>query len=224
MVKRIGWYNLRSGRSHERLAALSDGVFAFAMTLLLTDIHLPEPSTMHSEAQLVSALVALLPRLLVYVMSFLTLGIFWIGQQSQLSHLKEADRDVSWLHIAYLFLVAIIPLTSRLLADFSHLVTAVLCYWVVILLMGVTLWFAWRRAVSRRLLAAEVPAHFEVTYQRRILVAQSLYAAAALLSFRSTTASIVSIFLIQLGYALAIERWLPQTFRSEPESHHRVSS
>ena len=42
MVKRIGWYNLRSGRSQERLAALSDGVFAFAMTLLLTDIHFPK--------------------------------------------------------------------------------------------------------------------------------------------------------------------------------------
>ena len=150
-------------------------------------------------------------------MSFLTLGIFWIGQQSQLSHLKEADRDVSWLHIAYLFLVATIPLTSRLLADFWHFVTAVLCYWMVILLMGVTLWYAWHRAVSKRLLADEVPAHFEETYKRRILLAQSLYAAAALLSLKSTMASIVAIFLIQLGYALAIERWLPQKLRGEPK-------
>ena len=133
-------------------------------------------------------------------------------------------RDVSWLHIVYLFLVATIPLTSRLLADFSHFVTAVLCYWVVILLMGATLWLAWHRAVSKRLLVAEVPAHFEETYRRRILVAQSLYAAAALVSFKSTTVSIVSIFLIQVGYALAIERWLPHTFRGEPESHPRVSS
>src|SRR5580698_5140797 len=70
-------YNFIAGQSVERLAAISDGVFAVAMTLLVLDLHMPAAETIHSEAGLWQAVVALLPRVFVYLMSFLTLGIFW---------------------------------------------------------------------------------------------------------------------------------------------------
>jgi uncharacterized membrane protein len=60
---------------------LSDGIFAVAMTLLVLEIHVPEIAGVHTERDLPRALAPLLPRLLVYLMSFLTLGIFWNGQQ-----------------------------------------------------------------------------------------------------------------------------------------------
>jgi uncharacterized membrane protein len=72
------WYNRIAGQSLERLAALSDGIFAVAMTLLVLDIHAPAAHTIHSENDLWLALCALSPRMLVYLMSFMTLGIFWI--------------------------------------------------------------------------------------------------------------------------------------------------
>ncbi len=52
-------YNTIAGQSRERLAALSDGVFAFALTVLVLDIRPPNPLTIHSEAELWHALVAL---------------------------------------------------------------------------------------------------------------------------------------------------------------------
>jgi uncharacterized membrane protein len=75
-------YNAIAGTSAERLAALSDGVFAVAMTLLVLDIRVPAAETIHHEMELWRALVALSPRLMMYVMSFMTLGIFWVGQQT----------------------------------------------------------------------------------------------------------------------------------------------
>jgi len=42
-------YNLIQGRNIDRLAALSDGIFAFAMTLLVIDLHLPTAAQVHSE-------------------------------------------------------------------------------------------------------------------------------------------------------------------------------
>jgi len=71
----------------ERLAALSDGIFAVAMTLLVLDLHAPLKDAVHSEHDLWRALVALSPRLVMFMMSFMTLGIFWIGQQTQLTTL-----------------------------------------------------------------------------------------------------------------------------------------
>ena len=73
-------YNRIAGQSLERLAALSDGIFAVAMTLLVLDIHEPSMEAVHSEQDLWNALSALLPRVVMYLMSFLTLGIFWTGQ------------------------------------------------------------------------------------------------------------------------------------------------
>ncbi|HEY5347238.1 MAG TPA: TMEM175 family protein [Rhizomicrobium sp.] len=72
-------YNRIAGKNLNRLEALSDGVFAVAMTLLVLDLRAPAIAAIHSEADLWAALVVLSPRLLTYLMSFMTLGIFWLG-------------------------------------------------------------------------------------------------------------------------------------------------
>ena len=77
-------YDRIAGQSVERLAALSDGIFGVAMTLLLLELHVPAKEFIHSEADLWHALARLAPQLVVYLMSFITLGIFWVGQQTQI--------------------------------------------------------------------------------------------------------------------------------------------
>jgi uncharacterized membrane protein len=69
-------YNRIAGQSVERLAALSDGIFAVAMTLLVLELHVPVREAIHSERDLRRALALLTPQILIYMMSFLTLGIF----------------------------------------------------------------------------------------------------------------------------------------------------
>ncbi len=86
-------YNALAGHSVERLAALSDGLFAVAMTLLVLDLKVPAGHAIETDQALLEALRELAPRLVVYLMSFLTLGIFWVGQQMQLSHFARSDRN-----------------------------------------------------------------------------------------------------------------------------------
>ena len=69
-------YNRIAGQSVERLAALSDGVFAVAMTLLVLDLRAPVAQAIRSERDLWLALGALAPRLGMCAMTFMTLGIF----------------------------------------------------------------------------------------------------------------------------------------------------
>src|SRR5579871_4974362 len=99
----MGSYNQLAGQSIERIAALSDGIFAVAMTLLVLDLHAPAADLIHGEADLRHALIALAPKLIVYIMSFLTLGIFWVGQQTQLNLLIRANRNLAWLNLGFLF-------------------------------------------------------------------------------------------------------------------------
>lgn len=196
-------YNRIAGGSIERLAALSDGVFAVAMTLLVFDLHAPAAATIHSERGLLASLVPLLPRLLVYLMSFLTLGIFWVGQQTQLNHLARADRDVSWIHLAFLFAVTLMPFSTNLVTEFIRYRTAIAVYWLNILLLGALLWVSWRYASRRRLVVEGAPADIARSIECRIVVAQGFYAFGALLSVIDTYWSIAFLVLVQLNYAVA---------------------
>ncbi len=195
-------YNRIAGQGLERLAALSDGVFAIAMTLIVLEIRLPQVE-IHSEPELWVALGSLAPRMLTYLLSFLTLGIFWIGQQTQLNQLERSDRDLSWIHFAFLSIVCLLPFTTTLLSEFLSFRTALLLYWLNIFLLGLTLLWAWRHAARAGLVKPDAPEGIARAIQRRIVVAQLLYALGALLSVLSTYLSIAFIILVQLNYAIA---------------------
>jgi uncharacterized membrane protein len=129
-------YNQVAGQSVERLAALSDGIFGVAMTLLLLELHVPAKELIRSEGDLRRALAMLAPQLLFYLMSLLTLGIFWVGQQTQLNHLAHSERHFTWIQLPFLFVVTIMPFSTRLLIEFIDYRTALLAYWANIFLLG----------------------------------------------------------------------------------------
>jgi uncharacterized membrane protein len=196
-------YNAIQGRSLERLAALSDGIFAVAMTLLVLDIHIPSASAAHSETELIQALGLLAPQGIAYVMSFLTLGIFWAGQQTQLNHIREGNRDLNWIHLGFLFTLTMLPLTTRLLAEFITYRAALLLYWFNILMPGAMLYWSWTYVTHHDLVKPETASEVRGAICRRILIAQSLYAFGALLCVVSNYLSIAFIVLVQLNYAIA---------------------
>jgi uncharacterized membrane protein len=196
-------YNRIAGGNLERLGALSDGLFAFGMTLLVLDLKLPESATVHSEAQLASGLADTAVRLVVCAMSFLTLGIFWTGQQTQLSQLARGNRNLGWIHLGFLFAVAIVPFTTKLLTEFITYRLALLIYWANILALGATLFASWRYAVRAGLIKPEVVAATSAAIERRIVIAQSLYALGALTCIWNTYVSIGFILALQLYYAIA---------------------
>jgi uncharacterized membrane protein len=196
-------YNRIAGQSVERLAALSDGVFAVAMTLLVLDLRAPAVEAVHNERDLWLALGALAPRLIMCAMTFMTLGIFWVGQQTQLNHLTRSDRGLSWMHLLFLFAVSMTPFSTMLLAGFIAYRIALLVYWVNLLLLGGTLYFTWVCALGLGLVRDDIPPAVAAAVQRRIVIAQALYAFGALLCLVNTYVSIGFIVLVQLNYAIA---------------------
>jgi len=196
-------YNRIAGQSAERLAALSDGIFAFAMTLLVLDLRLPAAEAIHSERDLAHALISIAPQVVMYLMSFLTLGVFWVGQQTQLNHLERSTRSLTWMHIVFLFAVTLTPFSTHLLAEFSSYRIALLSYWFNIALLGGSLYFTWTCAIGLGLLKPDMPPAVSTAIKRRIVIAQSLYAFGALLCIYKTHWSIAFIVLVQLYYVIA---------------------
>jgi uncharacterized membrane protein len=136
-------------------------------------------------------------------MSFLTLGIFWNGQQAQLNSFSRSDRHLSWIHIAFLFAVSIMPFSTRLLAEFITYRSVLIAYWANILLLGVVLFGSWRYARRTGLLREEITHDNQCAVERRIVVAQALYAFGACLCLVNTYVSIAFIVVVQLNFALA---------------------
>ena len=195
-------YNDLVGRYTGRLANLSDSIFGVAMTLLILEVRVPVDH-IRNERQLWDALLELSPRFLVYFMSFLTLGLFWNAQQVQLSRFARGDRNLTWIHIAFLATVAVTPFSTALEENFIHFRIALLVFWVNLLLLGVTLFASWRYASGHGLLRKNVTPEAHRAIEHRLVLAQALYAAAFAICVFSTLFSITAIVVIQLGLAIA---------------------
>jgi uncharacterized membrane protein len=102
-----------------------------------------------------------------------------------------------------LFAVTILPLSTRLLAEFIHYRVALGIYWLNIFVLGAMLFWSWTYATHAGLIKADTPEEVHGSICRRIIIAQSLYAGGAALCFINTWVSIAAIVLVQLNYALA---------------------
>ena len=196
-------YNQIAARGLERISGLSEGLFAVAMTLIVLEIRVPDLGPTHSDAALWTGLVALGPRFLTYLLSFLTLGIFWSGQQTQLNYFARADRHLAWIHLGLLATVALLPFSTSLLADYIELRLALLVYWANIAAFGVFIYGSWAYATRAGLLKEDADAMVSAAIRRRMVGAQALYAVGAALWIFSTFLSIAFIVLVQLNFAIA---------------------
>ena len=196
-------YNELAGSSLGRLEAISDGIFAVGMTLLVLGLAVPAVNLVRSETDLLTQLGNLAPALVTYFLSFLTLGIFWVGQQTQLSQVERANRTYSWIHLIFLLSVTLVPFSTQLLARFHWSRVALIFYWLNIFVMGTTLLIAAEYGARARLFPADQVKTLLHLVRRRIYAAQGLYFIAALLSVWDTHWSIAMIVAIQLNFVLA---------------------
>jgi uncharacterized membrane protein len=125
-----------------RLEALTDGMFAVTMTLLVLDLKLPEHLG-GDHAQVVASLLALLPHVDDYVISFVVLCVFWLAHLRLLARLRDVDATFVWLNLAFLLFTTFVPtLTSLIGNNADRPIAAILygCNLLLILLMEALMW------------------------------------------------------------------------------------
>jgi uncharacterized membrane protein len=105
----------------DRLISLSDGVFAFAMTLLIVSIEVPQMSQSQARAHLHRDIAELWPQVISYVIGFLVIGFLWASHRRIFSRVMDFDDRLTKLNILLLMFVAFLPFPTELMGEYGDL-------------------------------------------------------------------------------------------------------
>jgi uncharacterized membrane protein len=123
-----------------RLLALSDGVFAIVITLLVLDVHVPELSQGQTLAQ---ALEETRPSLIAFVISFMIAGIYWVGHRDIFALIRRTDRGIVWLNLLYLLPLCLLPFAASLVGRYTQEPVALRIYGLLLLVIAVMRTVIW---------------------------------------------------------------------------------
>ncbi|TMJ00067.1 MAG: DUF1211 domain-containing protein [Alphaproteobacteria bacterium] len=184
-----------------RLDALTDGVFAVAMTLLVIDLKLPENFHPASGAELLHGLAELQTQFLVYIISFIVLGLRWMSL-AKLSRLHETveDRYVHW-SLLHLLLVTCVPFVTMVVGRYGALPPAIWLYCAITILAAL---------VALRLAALAEP-HIGTAdaLDRRVGLSVIIVISLMVLAFSLVQPRYAMwIYLLNI-FAPAVRRWVP---------------
>jgi len=119
----------------ERIVFFSDAVFAIAITLLALEIRLPETASNLGNDELTKDLIALWPKFLGYVISFMVIGFFWIGHHRKFRLIKRFNGTLLRLNLLLLMVIAFIPFPAAVISSNGNR-TATIFYAMVMILAG----------------------------------------------------------------------------------------
>jgi TMEM175 potassium channel family protein len=105
------------------ISEFSNGVFAFAITLLILDIRLPAGI---SKANLASALIALWPNYMAFLISFFVIGLYWSTYIRLLREIVRTDRTLIWLNLLFLLFIVIIPFSTSVISLYLTRLTVII--------------------------------------------------------------------------------------------------
>jgi uncharacterized membrane protein len=129
-----------------RVLALTDGVFAIIITLLVLEIHVPELTQGRSLNQ---ALREIRPSLAAFVISFVLAGMYWVGHRDLFALLRRTDRGLVWLNILYLLPLCLLPFAAGLLGRYDREPVALRIYGLLLVAIAVMRVLMWLYATNR---------------------------------------------------------------------------
>lgn len=132
------------------MESFSDGVFAFAITLLVLGFQVPNLNTA-DEPSLRKALLAQLPQFVPYVTSFATIGIIWLNHHTMFHEVEHVERGTLILNLVLLLVVSFIPYPTAVLGRYGPMRSSSVFYGAVLSILGITYTILWRHIASRGL-------------------------------------------------------------------------
>jgi len=143
----------------ERLIFFSDAVFSIAVTLLALEIRLPTDKSSLGNDELLQMLLALWPKYLAYVLSFLIVGSFWLGHHRRFHFIKRYDSRLIFLNLVLLMVIAFIPFPTAVISEHGNQ-TATIFYALTMAVTGLLSTGIWVYAAhNHRLIDPDLPAH-----------------------------------------------------------------
>lgn len=188
--------------SGARITSLADGVFAIVMTLLVLGIDMPEASHEKLGDQLVGEILRVWPRVGAFVVSFLVLGVYWIGHHTQFHFMRGVNRAVLWLNILFFMFVCLVPFTTRVVGHYGTHGFSLWLYAGNLILISLVLLAQWRYVARAGLLKEVADEEIVSGATRQILVGPAIYLAAIAVSFFDARLALLVILLAPVLHIL----------------------
>ena len=194
--------NEGSNESHltkGRLEALSDGIFAFAMTLLVIGLSVPDKATLvPTNAYALQVLLDLYSGFMHYALAFLILGAFWLSQHMQFHSVRTPDKMFTWINLVTLMFVALLPFSASFSGAFSGVPVGAMTFEANLLLIGIGMSLQWWYATNDHRLTEST---LKLAYIRKV-------------RFRNLVVPAVS--LVGIVFALAGNTWSTAIYMTLP--------
>ena len=184
--------------SKNRIEALTDGVFAVVMTLLVLDISVPQISSHYAiegvaaGTELLKRLFDLWPKILSFGISFVILAIYWVAHHRQFHYIKHSNRALIWINIMFLMATCLVPFSTSLLGEYREQEISILVYGGNSIVIASVLYVQWRYVTTSRhgrLLDENLDPIMKTTLSRRTLFGIIVYLIATGFSFVYTQLS-----------------------------------
>lgn len=190
-----------AGLDKRRVENLTDGIFGTVMTILglslsvpyLVEAGQPNPPALNPTALAIGVAV--------YAMSFVFLGVYWVGHHFALEFVRTTDRPFIWLNNAFLLCIGLLPLTTALLGVNPLEQARLIIYGTNLIAAGLTLLATTEHAMSDdHLVRSSQRPEVIAAARRRILMGPAIALVAILLSFISPIASLLTFVVMPIPF------------------------
>lgn len=195
--------------STSRLEAFSDGVIAVIITIMVLELKVPHGNGL-------AGLRAILPTLLVYLLSFAFTAIYWINHHHLVSRIEEADSRILYANLAFLFCLSLLPFFTSWVLE-KHLDPFSVVLYAISLLVTASGFFLLRRAVDCHLRDQGRFKEESAAEQRKHLASLAIYLVAIPLALLYPRFALTVLALVNVV-------WIIPTGATKPLHPHRARS
>jgi uncharacterized membrane protein len=189
----------RGEMSLGRVEAFSDGVFAIVVTLLVLELKIPQLQNPSDPGELGSQLVALLPKFLSWLISFIIVAKFWLNHHELLRKARYANFAMVWLNSIFLMSQSFVPFHTALIGEYKTNPLAVSLFGVV-MAINTLLFILLQTYILRNLLKPELVGALDPHAVRKGFVGPASYLFGAVMAFIFLPAAFVVYALTPLFY------------------------
>ena len=188
-----------------RLEAFSDGVFGFAITLLVLGVQVPSLRTV-SDPELRVALIQALSQLVPYLTSFATIGIIWLNHHAMFAPVERVEDRTLMLNLLLLLVVTFIPYPTAVLSRYGALPSSAFLYGCTLTALSLTYSVLWGHIARKGLSSVRRNPKQARTRFRRNLVGALAYPAATVTALRFPRVSVMIYFIVAVFYLIPAGR------------------
>lgn len=188
-----------------RLLALSDGVFAFALTLLVVQLMVPTLAR-GQLGQLGPQLLDQAPSYFSYLISFVVISLYWYQHHRIYRYVRRWDPWLIILNLGMLLFIAVLPFPTAIMGRYGDQPLAVVIYAAILGTTGLLAWLVWWYAIRRRLVASSLDRRSAGRLMARAFVTPAVFYLSIPLAVWQPVVAQISWSLIWVGIFILARR------------------